>query len=373
MVGKGMFARGIKKMGITRLLTCFFLGACMVACNKSSENKETGDPDPPDSVAVKEFTNPVFEPILADPTVILADDGWFYAYGTEDDWGDGKGSRIVPIIRSRNLVEWIYTGTAFGSKPTWKTSGGGIWAPDVVKVDDKYFLYYSYSVWADPDPGLGLAIAESPSGPFIDQGKLFLSSGAGIANGIDPFYIEEEGKKYLFCGSYSEAANQGVFAFELSDDGKAIKDISRKTKIAAGDFEGVMIYKRNNYYYFFGSKGGCCDGAASSYHVCVARSTNLLGPYQDKAGNAITSRGHGTLLLQGNHVFAGPGHNARIITDKNDTDWFVYHAIKKSNPKVSSGATRRSLMIDKLSWTVDGWPEIKGNSPGTSAQAVPVF
>ena len=39
----------------------------------------------------KEYKNPVFEPIMADPTVVKADDGWFYAYGTQDDWGDGKG------------------------------------------------------------------------------------------------------------------------------------------------------------------------------------------------------------------------------------------------------------------------------------------
>jgi len=45
------------------------------------------------------YTNPVFEPILADPTVVRADDGWFYAYGTQDDWGDGHGSRLIPVVK----------------------------------------------------------------------------------------------------------------------------------------------------------------------------------------------------------------------------------------------------------------------------------
>lgn len=351
----------------------FVMSICLVACDKKGNPQGTEEPDLSDSTQVTNYTNPVFEPILADPSVIKADDGWFYAYGTEDNWGDGQGSRLVPIVRSKDLVKWKYTGTAFGSKPTWKPSGGGIWAPDVVKVNGKYYMYYSFSVWADPDPGVGLAIADSPAGPFIDQGKLFLSSEAGIANGIDPFYIEEDGKKYLFCGSYSNAATQGIHAFELSNDGLSVKDLSAKIKISAGDFEAVMIHKRNGYYYFFASKGGCCDGAASTYHVCVARSTSLLGPYLDKTGNPVTSRGTGTLLIQGNNTYAGPGHNAQIITDKAGTDWFIYHAIKKSNPKVSSGASRRSLMIDKLTWSADGWPDIKGQSPSLNQQSAPVF
>lgn len=33
------------------------------------------------------YVNPVFEPVLADPGVLRAEDGSFYVYGTEDDWG----------------------------------------------------------------------------------------------------------------------------------------------------------------------------------------------------------------------------------------------------------------------------------------------
>src|SRR5690625_720497 len=66
----------------------------------------------------------------------------------------GEGSRIVPIIRSRDLVQWEYRGTAFEEMPGWKEKGG-IWAPCIAEVDGQYYLYYSYSVWADPDPGVG--------------------------------------------------------------------------------------------------------------------------------------------------------------------------------------------------------------------------
>ncbi|WP_431804075.1 hypothetical protein [Halobacillus andaensis] len=33
------------------------------------------------------YQNPVFEPVLADPSIIEGEDGYFYAYGTEDAWG----------------------------------------------------------------------------------------------------------------------------------------------------------------------------------------------------------------------------------------------------------------------------------------------
>jgi arabinan endo-1,5-alpha-L-arabinosidase len=45
------------------------------------------------------YENPVFEPVIADPSIIKATDGHFYAFGTEDDWGDGKGTRLFWIKR----------------------------------------------------------------------------------------------------------------------------------------------------------------------------------------------------------------------------------------------------------------------------------
>jgi len=320
----------------------------------------------------RRYTNPVFEPILADPSVIRdPKSGQFYAYGTEDNWGDGHGRRLVPILRSADLVNWTYVGDAFTAKPSWKTSGG-LWAPDVNYVNGHYYLYYSYSTWGDANPGIGLAIATGPAGPFIDQGKLFDSKEADVPNSIDPLYYEENGKKYLFWGSFSDTATQGVHGVELSADGRWVPDLTKKFKIAAGDFEAVMIHKRGNYYYFLGSKGSCCEGANSKYNVRIARSTNLKGPYRDKEGNDIAQRGNGTLFLQGNDVFVGPGHNARILKDDTGMDWLIYHGIDKKQGRVSTGSNRRVLLLDRVTWK-DGWPEITGQVPSTTEQAAPLF
>lgn len=353
----------------TVLVASLMFSSCAVSNNPPDKG---AGPTQPDTVPAGYYLNPVFEPILADPSVVRdPETGDFFAYGTQDNWGDGQGSRLMPIVRSKDLVNWTVEGQAFETRPSWK-SQGGLWAPDVSLINGKYHLYYSYSTWGDPNPGIGVAISDTPSGPFVDQGKLFDSADADVPNSIDPHYVEDGGKSYLFWGSFSQAATQGTYGVELAADGLSVLDLDRKFKIAAGDMEAVMIHRRGDFYYFFGSKGSCCEGADSKYHVVVARSENLRGPYLDRNGKDIAERGNGTLLLQGNETYAGPGHNARIVTDDEGTDWFLYHGIIRTQGKVSSGASRRALMIDRLEW-VDGWPQIKGNVPSTTPQPAPVF
>src|SRR5690606_16631467 len=132
------------------------------------------------------YSNPIFEPVLADPSVIRdPKTGLFYAFGNDDDWGDGKGPRWVPMLQSKNLTQWRYVKNALRQKPQWKEKGG-IWAPDVNRVNGKYYMYYAFSTWGDPNPGIGLAIADSLNGDFIDQGKIFLSAEVDVPNSIDP-------------------------------------------------------------------------------------------------------------------------------------------------------------------------------------------
>ncbi len=318
------------------------------------------------------YANPIFEPILADPTVIRDQtSGLFYAYGTQDDWGDGKGSRLMPILESKNMVNWEYVGEVFTEKPDWKKNGG-LWAPDINYIQGKYYLYYSYSLWGDPDPGIGLAIATTPKGPFVDQGKLFTSKEMDVPNSIDPSFFEESGKNYLIWGSFGEGINQGIHMIGLSADATKAMPAAAKIQLAAGDWEAAMLHKRDGYYYFFGSKGSCCEGANSQYKVLTARSKTLNGPYLDRLGKPITQRGNGTLLLKGNDTIAGPGHHAKIITDDDGQDWLLYHAILKDNDKVKSGASRRVLMLDRLVWE-EGWPKFEANTPNLEEKKMPQF
>ncbi|UIR54729.1 family 43 glycosylhydrolase [Sphingobacterium sp. SRCM116780] len=324
------------------------------------------------SVLKKTYINPVFEPILADPSVVRDPNTKdFYAYGTADNWGDGKGQRLVSILHSKNLVDWTWIGTAFQQKPTWKPEGG-IWAPDVVRLNNKYVLYYAFSTWGDPNPGIGVATADQAAGPFVDHGKVFDSHQINVPNSIDPFFFREKGANYLFWGSFSDASTQGTYGTLLTGDGLQVLDMHKKFKVAAGDFEAVVIHKRKDFYYFFGSKGSCCEGAKSTYHILVGRAKQLQGPYYDREGHDLTNRGSGTLLLKGNTKFVGTGHNSRIMTDDHGDDWLLYHGIDPKQDRVPTGGNRRVLLLDKIAW-VDDWPLVEKNTSSINAKSAPFF
>jgi arabinan endo-1,5-alpha-L-arabinosidase len=317
-----------------------------------------------------EYQNPVFGPVLADPSIIKGDDGYYYAYGTEDDWGDGRGPRAIPIIRSKDLIHWKYYRDAFAQKPGWKEGGGGLWAPDAFRHENgQYYLYYSVSLWGDPNPAIGVATADKPGGPFVDRGPLFTSESIGVANSIDPHvFKDDDGKLYLFWGSF-----HGIYGIELSADG--LRTVGEKFQIADVQYEAPYIIKRNGYYYFFGSAGSCCDGENSTYHVKVGRASSLKGPYRDQNGVSLLEGG-GTTILSFNEKrgksgkkFVGPGHNA-VIADENGTDWIVYHAIDEDDPRLLNGATKRPLMIDRIEWK-KGWPVVRHGEPSTEPMPGP--
>ncbi len=68
----------------------------------------------------------------------------------------------------------------------------------------------------------------------------------------------------------------------------------------------------------------------------------------------------------------GPGHNARLITDKNGDDWMLYHAMDVNNAMIG-GVNQRALMLDKVNWDADGWPIVNNGTPSYTPQPKPVF
>ena len=319
---------------------------CLTACSSSSSKAEDDPVGQPKNV----YYNPVINYSLPDPSVIKGEDGYFYLYATEN-------IRNLPIHRSKNLVDWEYVGTAFtnDTRPDFEPKGG-LWAPDINKIGDKYVLYYSMSVWGGEwTCGIGCATADKPEGPFKDHGKMFRSNEINVQNSIDPFYIEDGGKKYLFWGSF-----RGIYGIELSDDGLSIKKGAKLRQVAGTAYEGTYIHKKDGYYYFFASIGTCCEGLKSTYTTVVGRSKKLFGPYVDKSGKKMLDNHH-EVLIHKNDAFVGTGHNSEIVTDKAGNDWMFYHAVSTKNPG------GRVLMMDKVNWK-DGWPSVTGNSPSIEAE-----
>lgn len=325
------------------LLPLLLLSVGMVGCTALSSGSKDADEK-------TVYANPVINYSLPDPTIIKGDDGYFYLYATED-------IRNVPIHRSKNLLDWKLIGTAFtdSTRPNFEPNGG-IWAPDINKIGDRYVLYYSMSVWGGEwTCGIGVATADKPEGPFADQGMLFRSNGIGVQNSIDPFYIEEGDKKYLFWGSF-----RGIYGIELSDDGLSARKGSEKKQIAGTAYEGTYIHKRGNYYYLFASVGTCCEGLKSTYTTVVGRSDHLFGPYMNRTGETMMDNHH-EVLIHKNDAFVGAGHNSEIVSDAKGNDWFFYHAVSAKHPE------GRVLMMDRIDW-VDGWPSVKGSSPSVESK-----
>ena len=299
---------------------------------------------------------PVIDMSAPDPTVIRAEDGTFYLYATED-------MRNVPIFHSANLVDWKLVGTAFtdNSRPKWLPKGG-IWAPDIQRVGGKYHLYYAKSVWGGEwDAGIGVAVSNNPAGPFVDRGYMFTSKQIGIQNCIDPFYIEDGGKKYLFFGSF-----HGIYGVELTADGLHVKQGAKPREVAGTFMEATYIRRRGGYYYLFGSTGTCCEGARSTYRITIGRSKSLFGPYVDKAGQRLLDN-HYNISLDKDDSVLGPGHNAGLITDDTGNDYMFYHGFKASDPDAG-----RVVWLSRIVWA-DGWPSMMMEKDSQKNETVPVI
>ena len=306
------------------------------------------------------YRNPLFTDFsLPDPDVIRADDGYFYLYATEHDRND-PNMKNVPIMRSADLMNWTRVGAMFTDQnhPQITNGNAGIWAPSINRIGNKYVCYYS-----QPDDNykhaIGVAVSDSPTGPFVDYGKLIDSDEQGVDISIDAYLYQENGRNYLFCGSF-----RSISVLELTEDGLAIKDkeTQKRREVAGGQYEATVVVKRDGWYYLIVSTGNYAQGG--TYRLVVGRSQNLFGPYVDKDGNDMMSV-HDELILQGNDTFSSPGHCSRLITDDNGQDWILYHAY-------TNDLNYRCLMLDRVNW-VDGWPVSPGQQPTSASVDRPVF
>lgn len=333
---------------VKRLFSIF---VSLLVWNMASSQTQTVGSD------VQVYGNPVVDFSMPDPTVIRGDDGSYYVYATED-------IRNVPIMKSENLTDWTFCGTAFTDKtrPSFEPRGG-IWAPDINYINGKYVLYYAKSVWGgEKTCGIGVAVADKPEGPFTDCGPLFRSNEIGVQNSIDPSLLKYKGRNYLVWGSF-----RGIYAIQLSADGLSVMPKAKKRRIAGTAFEAAYIHRHDGFYYLFASVGTCCQGLRSSYRVVVGRSKSVWGPYKDKDGRKMLDNGY-SLVIGKNRHFVGNGHGSQIIRDDAGQDWLLYHGVSTAQPD-----NGRVLLLDQVKWDEQGWPYVEGGSPSFGKRAAPVL
>jgi arabinan endo-1,5-alpha-L-arabinosidase len=336
------------------------------------------------------YTNPVskdFGDTFADPAVIKAKDGYWYAYGTTDPLREGEGTRhIIPTARSSDLVNWTYVGDAFteSTLPDWADTerDAALWAPDIRYLDGTYYLYYvvtQTTVFPGPnDNAIGVATSDSPTGPWRDSGAPVVGPRPGASGNPDDFrwtfdpsqFTDIDGTRYLYYGSYYG----GIFVTELTDDGT--RPVGPSTQVAIDNrYEGAYVVRHGRWYYLFASEANCCAGPTTGYTVFAGRATSPRGPFTDRDGiSLLTSRVGGTIVVTPNgNTFVGTGHNA-VVTDLAGQDWFVYHAIDRRDPYLDEpfGINERPMLLDRLDW-VDGWPTVRaGRWASEGPQRAPV-
>ncbi len=296
-----------------------------------------------------------------DPSRIVKADGRYYLFAT----GRGAESKA-----SDDLVRWRDGPSALDAPAAWMQTivpgfRGRVWAPDVVKVGDRYLLYYSVSMFGSQTSAIGLAINATLNPgdadyEWVDQGIVIPSNDEAPYNAIDPaVFLDDDGRLWLTFGSFWG----GVYGMELDPaTGKRLNPKTPPTHLAQNsertEIEAPCLTKHGGDYYLFVNWGRCCRGVRSTYNVRVGRGQRPLGPFVDRGGVDLADGG-GTLFLDAAGDQIGPGHIGVLVDG--DREYVSYHYYDGAD------RGRSKLAVRRLAWTADGWPEL-ADAEGAEAE-----
>lgn len=286
-----------------------------------------------------------------DPSIVKADDGYYYMYTTDASFGNVHyGHGHFMCRRSRNLVDWEFMGATMQSLPAWvkpklneiraamglgKSTADfgddtqfGFWAPCVRKVrSGLYRMYYAITCPGTIDGDgtwterafIGLMETATPEdvNSWVDKGYVVTNaSDRGLNyhvkadnwancyfkwNAIDPSYIiTPGGEHWLVYGSW----HSGFAALQLDpDSGKPLKeqgnpwggDISAYGQLVSTRQKGNRwqaseapeVVFHDGYYYLFMAY----DELSVAYNTRVVRSRSITGPYVGIDGTDVTNNG----------------------------------------------------------------------------------
>lgn len=298
--------------------------------------------------------NPVLPGFHADPEIIYSNlTGKYYIYSTTDGQ-PGWGGWYYTAYSSSDLKDWTYEGIVLDLKSdqvSW--ADGNAWAPAIEEKKTKdgyrYYLYFSGNPKNGGGKQIGVATADSPTGPFTDLGHPMITespTGGGQQIDVDVFTDPVSGKSYLYWG------NGYMAGAELNKDMLSIKKKTLKVLTPEGgtlqDYayrEAPYVFYRNGLYYFMWSVD---DTGSANYHVAYGMAKSPLGPIQVASDPIVT-------LQDPKLEIYGPAHNSVICKPGTDEWYIVYHRINKHYlDKSLSPGTHREVCIDRLEFNEDG-------------------
>jgi len=282
--------------------------------------------------------NPLFEHVFtADPAALVdGDTVWLYTGHDEAPNNDVFFEMHDWLaFSSTDMKNWTEHGPIMRADDfEWAT--GNAWASHMVKKDGKYWFYTTVR-HDESHPGfaVGVAVSESPAGPFVDaRGSALITNDMTTQtpndwDDIDPaVFIEENGEVYLFFGNlvpkYVKLKDNMI---ELDGEIEVI-DIPHFT-------EAAWVHKKGDTYYlsyacFFPEK------------ICYATSDSIRGPWNYRG------------IL--NEIAGNTETNHQSIIEFKGQSYFIYHtgAVPPRDGKSSGGRFRRSVSIEPMYYNEDG-------------------
>lgn len=300
--------------------------------------------------------NPILPEFHADPEVMYSHQtGRFYIYSTTDG-APGWGGYYFTVFSSADLTDWRHEGIMLDlgtDQVPW--ASGNAWAPAIIEreVDGHYRYYFYYSGhYAEANrKAIGVAVADTPTGPFRDLGRPLVNQRPKGVNGgqqidVDVFHDPVSGKDYLYWGNgYMAGAELGhdLMSIDtttitvLTPQGGTLQDYAYR--------EAPYVFYRNGLYYFLWSVD---DTGAANYHVAYGTATSPLGPIHVADKPVI-------LQQDPSQEIYGTAHNSILQLPGTDEWYIVYHRINKNYMSREKGpGFHRQVCIDRMEFNPDG-------------------
>lgn len=316
------------------------------------------------------FHNPVIKGGYPDPSVCRVGDD-YYMVTSSFSYFPG-----LPVFKSRDLVHWQQIGNAI-SRPEQLDyrncdSSEGLWAATIRYYEGRFYIVNTLDVQGRTYRYNFIVTAEDPAG---DWSEAVIIEGA---DGIDPsLYFDQEGRMW-YCGNtipkdLKYPTHKQIYLCEL--DKKTFQFIGERHIIYDGDMdhslfmEGPHIYWIDGMHYLLTA----CGGTQTNHCVNIARSKELLGPYEPCPRNPIvTNRG---LRLINSLGVSVTGHGDLVQTQEGEwymtllgirpyeqeiEDYDQYQPRKwirtpdrNKNAQFNLG---REVFLVPIAWDYDGWP-----------------